>query len=251
MGQCPQCGYSGSGNFCPDCGVEMVIACWRCGEPRPVRAKFCSQCSAPSQPPATPGTGSGSGVSGSNVKIGDIGVLRGTIDASTHVSTSIGSQTNISGPVHVHYTGKREPTAEEWLERGLTALRGRQYDAAIDAFRQLLKLRPDSTDGYFYLAIALLKGHRPKLVSLATVRDVESQLRAAVELDAACSHAYLLWALVKQDAYVLNSIWDRPPTVAQLLRDARMLDRRRVQEVIEHVVAPGNEVWERARAALK
>lgn len=247
MNRCPQCGRTGDGKFCSECGVEMMTACWSCGQARPVRSKFCSHCSAPSEPPAA----AGSGVTGSNVRIGDIGVLRGTIDASTHVSTSIGSQTNISGPVHVQYAGKREPTADEWLERGLTALRGRQYGAALKAFRQVVQLKPALADGYYYLGLAMLQGHRPKLVSLSIVQSVESQLRTATETDSQCTHAYLLWALVKQDAYVLNGMWDRPPTVAQLLNAAKMIDRRRVQEITGYVHAPGNQVWEWARSALK
>lgn len=184
------------------------------------------------------------------MNVGDIGVMRGTIDASTNVhnTTHIGSQTNISGPVHVEVShGPREPTAEEWFARGVQSLQQRQYLQAVDAFAHATQRDPRHADAFFYQALAALQGQRPKLVSLATIRKVEGLLQTAATLRPDCAHASLLWAIVKQDAYVMNGMYDRPPTVKDLLGRVRSIAISPLEAILTHVPASGNSIWELAR----
>lgn len=178
--------------------------------------------------------------------------MRGVIDNSTHTTTTIGSQTNISGPVNIQMSqGRTEPSPEELLARARQELQTRQYTQMAETLKQVLQRTPSAVDPHFYLGLATFQGHRPKLASLATVRTAESYLRAAAELDRGCGHALLLWALVKEDAYVLNRMNDPEPKVPELLNRVRSVDRGHLAEIVAHVPAPGNRVWEWAGNRLK
>lgn len=236
MNQCPQCGQAGDGKFCPECGVEMMTACWNCGQARAVRSKFCSHCNAPSEPPAA----AGSGVTGGNVKIGDIGVLRGTIDASTHVSTSIGSQTNISGPVHINMSASStEPSADVIIEKVRTALAARDYQLASHLASQAVRLYPDTAEGRYFQALAALRNRRPKLMALDETRAIESLIVSAIALDPQCHYLYFL-ALVRDDFYSTTGMRMPSPYPTDLVRqaDAARCSSSELAFMLAHVPIP-------------
>jgi len=236
---CPKCGAQAIGKFCGACGCQLQHTCSRCGCQYSAGDKFCSGCGGAIEP-----AGDGAGARSASVTIGDIGVMRGTIDQSKHTSTSttIGAQTNISGDVHVH--GQQAATYSELLAKGQRLLKARLYAQAIEAFGGAAQLAPREADALYYLALASLQGNRPRLVSMATARRVEQQLESAVAAQRNCGHAYLLWALVKEDAYVLNGINPRTPAVSDLLKLSGAVGRQYLAEIAEHVPARGNRIWE-------
>jgi hypothetical protein len=180
------------------------------------------------------------------VTIGDIGVMRGTIDQSTYTNTTIDSQTTIHGDVHVHKP--KVATYAEQLLKGKGLLKLHLYSEAMDAFSDAIQLDSRQADAFYYLALASLQGNRPRLVSLATVRRVETQLESAAATQQTCGHAYLLWALVKEDAYVMNGINPRTPTINELIRLSGAVARQYLAEIAEHVPARGNRIWEEIAA---
>ncbi len=245
MLKCPKCGYQGNSLFCPMCGSRMGRVCPKCGNVEESTHEFCSKCGTR----LDQGDDGAAKEGGTSVSVGDIGVMRGTIDASTNVHTTIGSQTNITGPVHVQISGEaRETTAGEWLDRGMRFLQTRQYEQAVDAFVQTTQRDPDNADAFFYMALASLQGQRPKLVSLRTVHKVEGFLQTATGISSDCAHAFLLWAIVKYDAYVMNGMYDRPPTVNELVARAKSVSLPHLEAILKYVPAHGNPVWERAKA---
>ena len=187
----------------------MAALCDKCQQPLTSGDRFCSRCGTTVSGDVEGDRG------GTTISLGDVGMMKGTIDASTH--TTIGQQTNYHGPVQMS-TGSKEPDADEWMTRGKAALQSKLYPNAIEAFRQAAGKAPQQANTHYYLALATLQGNRPRLVNLTTIRTVESHLKNATETDAHCHHAYLLWAIVKEDYYVMNRIHESPPTVADLLK---------------------------------
>ena len=237
---CPRCGAQASGKFCASCGAKLQQQCAACGALLTAADKFCGECGASVDASRdSPAAGGGK-----SVAIGDIGVMRGTIDQSTHSHTTIGSQVNVSGDIHLQMSREGEATYEEMLAQGRQNLSKRLYAQAKELFARATQTRPDLADGFYYLALTTLQGKRPKLITLATVKTAEGHLRTAVETDPNHTPAKLLWALVKQDAYVLNGMSDRPPTVTDLLQGIGQIERSRIREITEQVQAPGNRVWE-------
>lgn len=136
--------------------------------------------------------------------------------------------------------------AEYYYSLGIKYLRQRSYEQAAKFLRASLERVTGDAGLHYYLALAMCGNRRPKLLSLSTVQAIEKHLRTATEIDPSCGHAYLLWAIVKYDYYVLNGMFDRPPKIPQLLARVRAMDRGRLREMLLHIHLPGNIIWEEA-----
>jgi tetratricopeptide (TPR) repeat protein len=163
-----------------------------------------------------------------------------TFHGDYNVVSSHGGQSTVN-VTNIHQSPIEDAATK--LKRGIELIHIRAYDQAIDALDSALKLNPDNSKIYFYLAIALLKGNRPKLLKLSTIKTIENHLRAAVELSPEFGQAYVFWALLKYDYYTLNSIREHPPTVTQLLSQRWSISREEVKELKSYLEAPRNQVW--------
>lgn len=239
---CPRCGVQANGRFCASCGARLQQPCAQCGAPLQPDDRFCGECGTQV---AVPQDSSSAGNSrSSSVTIGDIGVMRGTIDQSTHAHTTIGSQMNVTGDLHLQVSSESEPTYEELMAQGRRSLVSRMYPQAKDSFAHAAQIDPMRAEPLFFLALATLEGNRPKLVGLSTIRKIEKTLEGAIAVDHSCIHAYLLLAIVKEDAYSLNGMSQKSPTSRELLVNVSHPDRQKVNEIAAHVRAPGNSIWE-------
>ena len=95
------------------------------------------------------------------------------------------------------------------------------YDLAIKYFAKAVEEMPDNGDSYYYYALALLRGKRPKISTLAEIRKIEENLNAAIKIDDTKSEYYYLWALIKHDFYTCNGLAVKAPTVEDLIGEAR------------------------------
>jgi tetratricopeptide (TPR) repeat protein len=95
------------------------------------------------------------------------------------------------------------------------------YDLATKYFTKAVEEKPDSGDTYYYYALSLLKGKRPKLLTLAEIRKVEEYLNAAIQIDDSKSKYYYLWALIKHDFYKCNGLAINSPSIEELLSEAK------------------------------
>ncbi len=107
--------------------------------------------------------------------------------------------------------------ADTHLGIGLIYLQLRLYDMALRHFKRVVELDPAVADGYYYLALASIRGRRPKVMMLQEVRAVESRLNVALEFDEHQAKFYYLLAVVRQDYYVANGLSVPQPSVPALL----------------------------------
>ncbi len=112
------------------------------------------------------------------------------------------------------------------------------YDLAIKSFAKTVEEVPDSADSYYHYALALLRGKRPKLLTLAEIKEVERYLNAAIMIDDTRSKYYYLWALVKHDFYRCNGLTIKPPTIEELIDEARGKsdDHAETVKMLEHII---------------
>ena len=149
-----------------------------------------------------------------------------TVYGSVEKLTQIGQ---VIGDVIIPST----PDAATLLKRGVQLIKARSYDAAIDALSQALKTEPTVADTHYYLAVALLKGRRPKVLNRAEAENISQYLQTACTLDDSRSHYYYLWALVKHDFYQLNGFGVKPPGVIELIEIGEQVvsDRKAIAEM--------------------
>lgn len=97
------------------------------------------------------------------------------------------------------------------LNQGIKLLEVKSYQQAIDAFKAVIGIDCSISDTYYYLAIAILKGRRPKLLKRNEVEEIDQLLNAATEMGDSDGTVQWFRALVRDDYYNGNRITKYPP----------------------------------------
>jgi len=127
------------------------------------------------------------------------------------------------------------------------------YDLATKYFAKALEQIPDYADVYYYYALALLKGKRPKLLGLTTIRKIEDYLNAAIQIDNTKSKYYYLSALIKHDFYIKNDLSVSPPTFEELITKAGSLQYEEVEieKMLNRVAVKGQYLMDVVRRHIE
>lgn len=157
----------------------------------------------------------------------------GNIEKLTQIDT-------VNGNVIIN---NQEPNAKKILERGKKLLQIQSYQQAIETLEHAIRLLPTNEYAHYYLALALLDGKRPKLLKLSTIKVIEQHLQSAINLQSKFGEAYVLWAMVKHDYYVLNGMRDRSPSYQDLLNINWSITVDQAKELLQLTQIIDNPVW--------
>ncbi len=116
------------------------------------------------------------------------------------------------------------------LSMGLCYLRLGLFDMAERFLGKLIDAHPEAASGYYYKAIGCLKGHRPRTVTLNTIRAAEQLLLTAMTLEPNNGRHDIVLAAIRHDYYVVNGLRVPDPSPAELLDGAQSkhLDRNEI-----------------------
>lgn len=135
------------------------------------------------------------------------------------------------------------PSGEELLSKGVQLLNQRAYLEAGSLLKDAIKTEPSLSDAYYYLAIALLSGRKPRKIDVWTIKDIEEKLNAAIHGDAKSSKYYALLAIVKHGHYAMNHLIEKSPTSAQLFSLGESIQAEQAREILYHLDDPSNPYW--------
>ncbi|HSG41544.1 MAG TPA: hypothetical protein VLA72_00165 [Anaerolineales bacterium] len=157
----------------------------------------------------------------------------------------------IQGNVYNVHQGAQAPTAQALLMRGVGLVRARAYQEAATMLTQSLLAAP-SGDGNYYLALALLQGKRPKILTYSQAVSIRQKLASACSLDSSKAHYWYLRALVEYDFFIENGFSDEISEIEDLLDAGDRCKRQRpfLAELLEHVPVYDNDVYEYLRENL-
>jgi len=121
---------------------------------------------------------------------------------------------------------------------GLCYLHLRLFDLAIRHFGRAVELMPESSDVYYYYALAMIRGRRPKTLSLNEVRQIEAYVSSAMQLDGTRAKYNYLAAILKYDYYLANGLRVPDPSAEELLTEASTKDHEgdEVERLLDSVV---------------
>ncbi|MBW8875075.1 MAG: CHAT domain-containing protein [Acidobacteria bacterium] len=133
---------------------------------------------------------------------------------------------------------------EDHFALGLSYLDQGLYDLSAAAFQRVLGKTTHEEDLLYYLALALIGGQRPRALKLATIRQIETYLAAAIRLNDRKSHYKLLLAAAKYDYYASNGLRIPSPPVDQLLKEAANgeIDPKEVRLMLRHAPLPPGDL---------
>jgi tetratricopeptide (TPR) repeat protein len=159
---------------------------------------------------------------------------------NTHVSGKVQNLNvfhNVSGIGMVHagvFINKQGSTEEPLsMDRALAMIESESYSDAYAMLKKVVAERPQVADAYYYMALALLGGRRPRALTHAKAERASAHLARACRLDKHQAHFYLLWALIQLDYFEAKG-FDAEPEVQQLISWASTLpiDKRSFRELI-------------------
>lgn len=139
-----------------------------------------------------------------------------------------------------HYKSllKEEPDSGELnLAMGICNLDLGLYDLATKYFERAIEAVPDSADGYYYYSIAVVKGRKPKLLTLSEVKKIEEYLQAAIQIDSSKAKYHYFWLIIKREFYAKNGLRINPPSMSDLTEggNAGQYDRQEIEKMIARV----------------
>jgi len=162
---------------------------------------------------------------------------------NTHIHGNVEKLTQI-GEVKGDVIIQQGQDAEKLFKNGIQLFRIGAYEQATSTLAEVIKIAPLEPDPYYYFALALLRGKRPKVSTLTRVQTIEQNLQTACELDSKWAHYFYFWGLVKFDFYVANGFMVRPPKIEQLLLIGRqsLHEPSLILEMLEHTKGADNQI---------
>lgn len=135
--------------------------------------------------------------------------------------------------------------AEELLDRGTQLLRHGVYQQAIDVLGEAVKADPSLSDAYYHLAVALLKGKRPKVLQRSEVEAIDQALSSALLLNRTNGVLHLFRALVRHDYYEVNRLRCPSPSVEKILEELKncYLDRSALLSLLNQIPMKNNPLY--------
>lgn len=127
--------------------------------------------------------------------------------------------------------------------RGGEALEVRNYPAALADFRAVCARRPESADAWYYVALAALKGQRPRTHTTNYIEEIDRLLEHASSLPSCQPHVLALRALIREDHHQSRGITSAP-AAAHLCPPAHSVPLEHAAEICRHVPAPETRIWQ-------
>jgi len=119
---------------------------------------------------------------------------------------------------HYKELTRQDPNnTEGLLGLGLCYLQMSTYPLAKKCFEQIIEASPDVSQAYYYYSLSTIKKRRLMTLSLNEVRQLETYLNTAIQLDGEMPQYKLLLAMLKRDYYETNGMKVPPPNATELL----------------------------------
>jgi hypothetical protein len=218
--------------------------CPLCFEVIKKQALRCKHCNADLTSGRTEGATFGTWGGAQGVAIGGTGHH---IEGGLHVTTTLAELDGIDEGKKRQLLALYESKVRDFPENakyqvalGLSYLDLRLYDLALATLKRALGKGTNEVNLYYYIALASIQGKRPRVLSFAKIKEIESYLEAASHLNARCGHVKVLWAIVKYSYYLPNGLRINSPTVEELLSSARQteLSTDELRLMLTHVDLP-------------
>src|SRR6185295_309168 len=125
------------------------------------------------------------------------------------------------------------------VRQAITQIEAHAYESAIDILTQAVRLAPLAGETNYYLALASLKGKRPRSLFLSEADAISRYLEKACASARPQAHYFYLWAVVKFDFYRANGLQPGRPNDEECVEAALdyPFDQSAFEQMIKHADA--------------
>ena len=120
---------------------------------------------------------------------------------------------------------------------GLSYLRLNLYDYSIRYFKRSIDLTPENPECYYYYALSLIKGRRPKVLRLNEIRKIQELINTSIQMDNKSKYYYLS-AIINYDYYASNGLKVPEPNYNQLISSAcnAMYEKKEIMIMLDNII---------------
>lgn len=113
--------------------------------------------------------------------------------------------------------GSQSPDPHTVFNQGVKLLDAKSYQQSINLLKDVIKADPSISPAYYYLALALLAGRRPKILKRSEIEEIDQLLTTATAMGDSDATVQWFRALVRDDYYNGNRMKCPSPSVANIL----------------------------------
>jgi len=137
-----------------------------------------------------------------------------------------------------------ELSFEQLISDAKNSLISKAYKNAREILNKILMKTPDNADLYFYLALSLIEGRRPKTLGAMETAEIVRNLEMAIERDKSKAHYFYLKAIIQYDFYYLNGFLDDVSIINDLLAAAADADYDEliIKDMLRHTPGIDKEI---------
>ena len=118
---------------------------------------------------------------------------------------------------------KRTPSPEEALSQVGHLLANESYEAAREKIESARAAGAESADLHYYLALALLRGRRPRSLKLEDIRPIVANASRSLSLPDCAAHHHFFLAFLYKDFYLGNYLVPPEPGYEAILKRSAAL----------------------------
>lgn len=144
-------------------------------------------------------------------------VVQGEIQSQGHVIVGDNNTISVIHPA--------EPTVNELISNAKIYLSNNDFKKARETLNKLILKTPNDADPYFYLALSLIAGRRPKILGYKEAEEIVRNVDIAISKDKARAHFYYLKAIILYDFYCLNGFAVEIDEINEVLAITADLDK--------------------------
>ncbi|MEZ2239520.1 hypothetical protein [Microcoleus sp.] len=146
---------------------------------------------------------------------------------------------------NINVEAQPSPDPAVLLNQGIQSLDVKSYQQSINFFNDAIKANPLIAYAYYYLALALLRGRRPKILKRSEIEEIDQLLATATAMGDFDATVYWFRALVRYDYYVGNGMNCPSPSIESILEFIRPGETNidRLRALLVKLPMTGNQMY--------
>ncbi|MEG3844144.1 hypothetical protein [Microcoleus sp. herbarium14] len=146
---------------------------------------------------------------------------------------------------NINVEAQPSPDPDVLLNQGIKLLQAKSYQQSINFFNDAIKANPSIAYVYYYLALALLRGRRPKILKRSEIEEIDQLLATASAMGDFDATVYWFRALVRDDYYGGNRMNCPSPSIASILEFIRPGETNidRLRALLVKLPMTGNQMY--------
>ncbi|MDJ0715885.1 MAG: hypothetical protein QNJ54_16915 [Prochloraceae cyanobacterium] len=131
------------------------------------------------------------------------------------------------------------------LRQAMKLLDGKSYQQSIDLLNTAIEADPSMAEAYYYLALAKLRGQRPKFLKCSEIEVIDQLLCTAAIMGDTDETVQWFRALLRDDYYGGNHMNCPPPSVEDILASIHpeATDTNKLRSLLKKMPMPDNQLY--------